>query len=450
MELPHLFIERLNTQFGSQEAKQFIDALSNEPKSAIRINPKKWKNSLDTAYQVPWCDSGFFLAQRPNYTLEPLFHAGCYYPQDASSMFLNEALTQIYGEERDLTILDLCAAPGGKSTLIASWLDGKGFLVANEVIKHRAQILRENLLKWGYPNVAVTNNDPAHYAKLGGTFDCIVIDAPCSGEGLFRKDNEAVNEWSSDNLALCASRQKRILMDALEALNEDGIIIYSTCTFNPEENEKNIEWLATQSDIEVINLEIDSTWGVTEVAMQNGKGYGFYPHKVEGEGFFLAAFRKKGEERAKSSSRTFKKAKSKENIILPKNIIKDLTSYTLKHINELIFAFPESYTSLIETLQKNLYLIHLGICIGEDSPKGVLPNHALALSTQLGTHYPTIELDKTQALLYLRGESSFQLQGENGWNIVTYEQTALGFVKVMQNRFNNYYPKEYRIRMSIT
>ncbi len=447
MTLPLPFIERLNLQFGLEESTLFRDAITNEAKSAIRINPNKWKSSVETESQIPWCSEGYFLKQRPSYTLDPLFHAGSYYPQDASSMFLKEALNQIFTDAKNLTVLDLCASPGGKSTLLASWLNEDGFLVANEVIKPRAQILKENLIKWGYSNIAVTNNDPAHFAKLPSLFDLVVIDAPCSGEGLFRKDNDAITEWSVDNANLCAARQKRILMDAMPTLKPNGVLIYSTCTFNPEENEKNIEWLAKQHSIEVINLKIDPTWGVTEVNFNGGKGYGFYPHKVQGEGFFIIAIRKlEGQEPIYRNS---KRSKWNEKSTLPPNLFTENNTLSFKKINNQTFAFPEEYTTFLETLANSLYLIHLGICIGEDTPKGLIPNHSLAMSNLLGEHYPTIELEKLDALKYLKGESNLVISGTSGWNIVTYKHQPLGFIKLIQNRFNNYYPKEYRIRMNI-
>lgn len=447
MILPLPFIERLNLQFGLDESLKFQEAIANDPKSAIRINPKKWKKNIETEKEIPWCSEGFFLAQKPSYTLDPLFHAGSYYPQDASSMFLKEAVNQIFADNKNIKILDLCAAPGGKSTLLASWLNGEGYLVANEVIKHRAQILKENLVKWGYSNVAVTNNDPAHFAKLPSLFDLVVIDAPCSGEGLFRKDNEAITEWSIDNANLCSSRQRRILMDAMKTLKPNGVMIYSTCTFNPEENEKNIEWLATQTQIEVLELKIDPTWGVSEVSCERGKGYGFYPHKVQGEGFFLAAIRNLGGKEV--NYRSSKKSKWNDKVSLPANLLNANKPLDFKKINNQVFAFKEEYGAFLETLSDSLYLIHLGICLGEESPKGLLPNHSLALSNEIGDHFPTIELEKLDALKYLKGESNIAIEGKSGWNIITYKQLPLGFVKLIQNRFNNYYPKEYRIRMNI-
>lgn len=448
MILPQPFIDRLNQQFGSTESEIFQKAIFQQPKTAIRIHPKKWKGLLETESPIPWCSEGFFLKSKPSFTLDPLFHGGSYYPQDASSMFLQEALNQIFPANRDLSILDLCASPGGKSTLIASWLGGDGFLVANEVIKLRAQILKENLIKWGYANIAVTNNDPTHFARTSNLFDVVVVDAPCSGEGLFRKDNDAIGEWNIENANLCALRQRRILMDALIPLKPEGVLIYSTCTFNPEENEKNMEWISTQADVEFIDLKIDNQWGVTTVPFKNGNGYGFYPHKVNGEGFFMAILRKKGTPND-SFSRSQKKAKSKDKIILPKDLVTDEDQFLFKKINNQLFALVESQNSLIDEISSHLYPIHYGICLGEESNKGLIPNHSLALSLNLGTHYPKVELNKHEALKFLRGESNFTIEGDAGWNIISYNQLPLGFVKLIQNRFNNYYPKEYRIRMNI-
>ncbi len=287
----------------SEEA--FVAAHSaSERITSVRFNAEKLAfadNDLTTAsfhtpmQAVPWCPSAFYLEVRPSFTFDPLFHAGLYYVQEASSMFLWEVLRQTVGEHtKDKKVLDLCAAPGGKSTLLASYFKD-GFVVSNEVIKSRANILSENITKWGTGNVVVTNNDPAHFQRLDNFFDVMVIDAPCSGSGLFRKDETAMDEWSAEAVALCSHRQQRIIADAYLCLRQNGVLIYSTCSYSAEENENVLDWMVEHFDLEPVTLQVNEEWNI--VASSSSKyqapGYRFYPDKVKGEGLFIAAFVKK-------------------------------------------------------------------------------------------------------------------------------------------------------------
>ncbi|MCA1744285.1 MAG: RsmB/NOP family class I SAM-dependent RNA methyltransferase, partial [Bacteroidales bacterium] len=258
--LPEAFIQRLQGQMGTSMLK-LVDALQQDPVLSVRMNIHKlavpqWEN----VEEVPWCPSGYYLSQKPLYTLDPLFHAGCFYPQEASSMVLDWLVRKVCDLPERPVVLDLCGAPGGKSTLLASILDGKGLLVANEVIKSRATILAENVSKWGFANCVVTRSDPSKFADLTSMFDLMVVDAPCSGEGMFRKDDRAIEEWSAANAQMCALRQQRILTDAWPALKQDGYLIYSTCTFNPSENEENMVWMADELGAEVLSLHVPEQW----------------------------------------------------------------------------------------------------------------------------------------------------------------------------------------------
>jgi len=248
--LPDDFLLRMQQQLEKDEFNSFVESFANDSLPSVRVNPAKKEDRFSQYEQVPWCLHGFYLKEKPVFTLDPAFHAGTYYPQEASSMVLWHLLEKIEKEEngRALKVLDLCGAPGGKSTLIASFLKGEGLVVANEVIQSRARILRENIIKWGAPNAVVTQSDPSAFAKLPGLFDVMVVDAPCSGEGMFRKGEVARREWSVENTRHCAVRQRRILSDSWDALRENGWLIYSTCTFNPEENEENLIWLWTRRE----------------------------------------------------------------------------------------------------------------------------------------------------------------------------------------------------------
>jgi 16S rRNA C967 or C1407 C5-methylase (RsmB/RsmF family) len=288
MQLPENFIRRITIDLKG-EAQPFFQAMENEVPVSIRVNQSK-NYHPENLQNVAWCNTGFYLPERPVFTLDPLFHAGAYYVQEASSMFLEQALKQSVDLELPLKVLDLCAAPGGKSTHLASLLSRDSLLVSNEVIRTRAKILAENITKWGNPNVVATNNDPADFQRLPGFFDVVVVDAPCSGEGLFRKDPNAMYEWSEDNVALCASRQRRIVADVWDALKPGGHLVYSTCTYNRMENEDNLEWMENEMGAIPLSLEITSFPEITKD--NNLAGYHFYPHKTHGEGFFIAVLKK--------------------------------------------------------------------------------------------------------------------------------------------------------------
>ncbi|MEX2233333.1 MAG: RsmB/NOP family class I SAM-dependent RNA methyltransferase, partial [Cyclobacteriaceae bacterium] len=261
--LPVKFEESIHRKLGGA-LPGFLKSLQEPPPVSIRIHPVKSQHQIADE-RVPWSKYGEYLPTRPQFTLDPLFHAGSYYVQEASSMFLEQALKQSVNLDQSLNVLDLCAAPGGKSTHLLSLLNRDSLLVSNEAIRSRASILSENIQKWGYPNTIVTNNDPADFRKLKGFFDVIVIDAPCSGEGLFRKNPDAMDEWSPENVQLCAGRQKRILSDAWDSLRENGVLIYCTCTYNESENEDNLRWLQENYSVEFLKLSTDPSWGVDEV-----------------------------------------------------------------------------------------------------------------------------------------------------------------------------------------
>lgn len=440
-----VFIERIHQQFGA-EGTGFLNALELEPMLSVRLNPCKVKPALPYGDSVPWCGDGFYLSSRPVFTLDPLFHAGCYYPQEASSQFLMHVLEHLPELPDAPVVLDLCGAPGGKTTLLASFMNNRGLLVANETIRPRASILRENTIKWGYGNVMVTQNDPADFSRLDGFFDLLVVDAPCSGEGMFRKDLSSRNEWTPENAAMCASRQRRILADCWPSLKGGGYLIYSTCTFNPAENEENINWLLEFDDAEVVSIPVEQSWDIQALPIKNGWGYGFYPYRAMGEGFFITVVRKLSEtkpNRFKQQTRVKpRQYKVPENVMLSDDLVID------DH-NGHLFGISGQIRSLTETIKANLRVLYCGTPIGVIMKDELIPDHAVAMSVQLGNYYPTVELSLNQALLYLKGETSLQIALNKGWHIVTFQGQSIGFVKSLGNRLNNYFPKEWRIRMQI-
>ncbi|MBY0432810.1 MAG: RsmB/NOP family class I SAM-dependent RNA methyltransferase, partial [Cyclobacteriaceae bacterium] len=272
------------------EFPAFCVALEAPPPVSIRLHPKKkiaWP-----ADPVPWADQGRYLSERPVFTLDPRLHAGAYYVQEASSLLLEQALKQSVDITQPLRVLDLCAAPGGKSTHLLSLLSGDSLLVSNEVIRSRASILAENIQKWGYSNVIVTQQDPRDFQRLTGFFDVIVTDAPCSGEGLFRKDPEAMKEWSPNNVELCSQRQRRIVNDVWPALKPGGVLIYSTCTYEEKENMEAVATLTQDFAAESVSLTLNPAWGIATLEKSGCIGYQCYPHRVKGEGFFISVLHK--------------------------------------------------------------------------------------------------------------------------------------------------------------
>lgn len=446
MNLPCGFIEKTKPLL-KQDWEAFLSALNNESPVSIRLNKNKNIFINETIVnKVPWCNEGFYLPQRPQFTFDPLFHAGCYYVQEASSMFVFQALKQYVTE--DSKILDLCAAPGGKSTLIADFMTDNSLLVTNDVIKSRAFILSENITKWGHSNTIVTNNDPSSFIQLKHYFDVVLVDAPCSGEGMFRKDAGAIEEWSLDNVKLCVERQRRILSDVWNSLKPNGILIYSTCTYNVEENEDNVLWIKDKLGADILPLELEKEWGVSPSVKGDIPVYRFFPHKTKGEGFFLAVLRKH-DDNINPTRRKKEKNKVKNKDILSK--------YYRDYINlsdsfyyskgENWYAMPNTSKEDISFIDSYLNVISSGIKIGETKGKDFIPAQSLALSNFINRRaFAEYELDWKNAISYLKREPLFLTDAPIGYILLTYKNTPIGFAKNIKNRANNLYPQEWRIR----
>ncbi len=448
--IPQQLIQSLQNTKGFKEDSFLETHQSNTPITSIRINPNKsnWSKSLlSIESKIPWCNWGRYLTERPSFTFDPLFHAGAYYVQEASSMFLLQILQQIIGEDTQKKALDLCAAPGGKSTLLASYF-ANGLLVSNEVIKQRASVLVENITKWGSDNVIVTNNDPKDFKKLSNFFDVIVIDAPCSGSGLFRKDKNAIDEWSQDNVNLCSQRQQRIIADTIDSLSDDGLLIYSTCSYSKQENEDVLDWIKETFDLESVQINLVDEWGIIETQsdLHNAFGYRFYPDKVKGEGFFIAAFKKNGESEISTKFKeTILSKPLKNELEIVNNFLKlNDDSYLFKQ-NEFIRFFPKEYQIELQIIASYLYIKKAGIELGIVKGKDLIPSHELAMSFIDINHLPYFDLNKEQALQYL-GKKEVNIDiNSKGWALVKFDGVVLGWIKALQNRINNYYPIEWRI-----
>jgi 16S rRNA C967 or C1407 C5-methylase (RsmB/RsmF family)/NOL1/NOP2/fmu family ribosome biogenesis protein len=442
MQLPKLLLDSLESVKGfDKQAFEKVHA-SGEQVTSIRINPNKdfMPPKAGPNSKIPWCETGYYLDSRPSFTFDPLFHAGCYYVQEASSMFLEQALKQTVDLSQPLKVLDLCAAPGGKSTHIQSLISKESLLVSNEVIRSRANVLKDNIIKWGCNNVIITNNDPKDFTKLENYFDVIVVDAPCSGSGLFRRDEEAMNEWSLNNVALCSQRQQRILADVWPALKKDGILIYSTCSYSKEEDEEILEWMSSAFRVQRLELRVDENWHIVE-----SSGYRFWPDKVKGEGLFLACFQKMdGEEILSFKTKNKKETVSKTEMEVIEKWVKKEKKQFIKN-DATIYAWPEKLAADFNFLLNQLRVIYSGTIAGELVRDKLIPDHALAMSNLIPDSIPRIELEHEQAIFYLQRKNLFLKQGDIGWHLMTYQGQNLGWVNILPGRINNYYPKELRI-----
>jgi 16S rRNA C967 or C1407 C5-methylase (RsmB/RsmF family)/NOL1/NOP2/fmu family ribosome biogenesis protein len=442
MRLPQAFIDRTTPLLGDS-FPAFVEALESDIPISIRTNPLKTSQvlKLDT---IPWCTNGYYLPIRPSFTLDPLLHAGVYYVQEASSMFLEQIVKQHITSS--VTMLDLCAAPGGKSTHLVSLLPTDSLLVANEYVRSRAYILAENLQKWGSPNVVVSNNDPKDLGALYSFFDAVLVDAPCSGEGMFRKDAGAIDEWSVANVENCVLRQRSLLSDVWSCLKEDGLLIYSTCTYNREENEDTVKWMLDELGAELLTVQLDEVWGITATDF----GYRFYPHKTKGEGFFMAVLRKTEAQqtmRIKPEKQGLKLSKQQLDL---KNYLLHPEYYTLSLLREKVVALPNLYSDKIAVLMKKLKLMQAGIPLAEAKGKDMIPEPGLALSIALDKSSCNLaEVDWRTALSYLRTENIVLPDSPKGYVLICYKGHPLGWVKNLGNRCNGLYPSEWRIRMNI-
>ena len=385
--LPEEFILQTRQLMGEERFNCYLEAFEEEAPVSIRVNPRLVNHEPVPMIHVPWCPEGFYLSERPQFTFDPLFHAGCYYVQEASSMFITHIIRSLASRLSfiisPLSILDLCAAPGGKSSAAISVLPEGSTMVSNEPIPNRAQILLENITKWGYPNCTVTNNYPRDFRKAKAKFDIIICDVPCSGEGMFRKDPATIGEWSMQNVEKCWRLQREIVADAWECLNPGGILIYSTCTFNTKENEENVRYFMEEFDAEILDIPTEPSWNITGSLLEgfDAPVYRFIPGITRGEGLFICALRKSGESNH---------------------------SYPLSTISSKLRVLTP------------------------DLPEG---------------DYPRIDIPYQDALKFLRGEAIvLPPDTPKGIVTVTYQGFALGPAKNIGNRANNLYPKPWRIK----
>jgi len=454
--LPQQFIDYTRRLMGGERWNKFMRGMEEPCPNSIRINRLKVKDcdkfiseNSTLLTPLPWCPDAYYLAERPDYTLDPLLHAGCYYVQEASSMFVSRVLRQYVVSP--VVMLDMCAAPGGKTTAAMGALPCGSVVVSNEPVRQRANILAENIQKWGFARNIVTNNYPRDYAKSGMMFDVILCDVPCSGEGMFRKDEGAVDEWSSQNVEHCRNLQREIVADAWKCLRPGGLFIYSTCTYNTKENEENVQWISEEFGADILPVGVEEDWNITG-SLLAGFGspvYRFIPGISRGEGLFMAVLRKPSDDvSGNGSGRRIKSAKIKP-VKFPNQWINNQADYNIYQQKDKFVAVHRQMDSIYAACG-HLNIVHAGITLGEQKGKDIIPQQSLALSSELlDNAFPSAELTYEQAIAYLRKEAiALDNPVPRGFILVRYKDIPLGFVKNIGNRANNLYPQEWKIRKS--
>lgn len=437
MPFPTAFEDQLSF-LGNDEVEGLKLAINGSSITSIRINSAKWEQEV-VLEKVPWSDYGYYLKERPNFTCDPLLHAGAYYVQEASSMVIGYVLKALLEKlPENAIVLDLCAAPGGKSTDLAAGLRSGDTLLSNEVIQSRARILKDNVNKWGAASHWVSSNDPEDFKQLPGLFDLMLIDAPCSGEGLFRKDPEAMNEWSPEAVILCQKRQQRILADAWDCLAEEGFLIYATCTYNQSENEEVLQWLTDQYAVAPVDVAVEQ-FGFKVFGQNDFPLYKAFPHHVSGEGFSFFVIQKKEVVDAIVPKPRRKDQRKRMSV---EAYLQGPQSEGLVHDDVLYYTHDLPMRDLIS---QRLQLIKGGLRIGELKKNKLVPDHELAMSQVSKESFQSIDLDYEQAIKYLKREH-FDLAADNrGFHLLKYRQVNLGFINHLGNRFNSLLPSSWRI-----
>lgn len=460
MFLPKDFIENMRNLI-PEESDAFIKAMEEEPSVAIKINRRKAaETAADKDYlypdgeQVKWCESGKYLADRPLFTLNPLLHAGVFYVQDASSMIyetIARRIVEVCDKAKGLSVLDLCAAPGGKTTSLINALPDSSLVVANEFMPQRAVILRENLSKWGYPDTIVTNSPTERFASLPETFNIVAVDAPCSGEGMMRKDEKAVEQWNDGLSRQCRKLQEEIVGNAVKTLKNGGFLIYSTCTFNRLENEEMAEFIVKEFGLTPFCIDLPEEWNIHKGIGTDIPCFRFMPHRTKGEGLFVAVFRKEDS----YDSISAQPAKSRKNKFDKKGEpLPDISSWTSRNdrlfrIKDTVYAISPELDDLRRRMEENIKILAAGTPVADLKGKAWAPRVELALSSSFNeSAFPLAEVSEEEALKFLRAEAMvLDSSIPKGYVCLKFQGHPLGFVKNIGNRANNLYPSEWRIRL---
>ena len=449
--LPIAFTERMRKQLGAEEAERLFAALDTVSPVAVRLNPAKCgeEGVCSEGEAIAWSKNGRKLKERPSFTLDTAFHAGAYYVQESASQFIDHIIA---GEElQGKRVLDMCSAPGGKTTIYSTAVGVEGLVVANEYVRSRANILADNVRKWGFGNVLVTNNAPEHLAQFEGWFDLVAVDAPCSGEGMFRKEEVARADWSEEAVKMCAARQLSIVREAWQSLKEGGLFIYSTCTFNEDEDEGLLRaFIEEMGDVFAPSqrVEIDEKWGIVRGEVGAFQTFRFFPHKTDSEGLFVAVARK-----AEPTTQRTPKARKKVMQDVDKTARKELAkwlkeseNYTFAEVADTMYAYRTEQCKAVQALSENLTAIYSGVAMGQIFKGKLKPDWALSQFVGLERNAVAVEeLDLARALDYLRKRDIAVGDMSEGINLVTHKGRALGFAKRVGVRCNNLYPNSLKI-----
>ena len=449
--LPEAFKERMRHELGEEEAERLIAALDTPSSVAVRLNMAKCGDVplWNEGEKIGWSRNGRRLSERPSFTTDTAFHAGAYYVQEAASQFIDYILS---GEElRGKRVLDMCAAPGGKTTIYASAVGEEGLVVANEYVRSRASVLADNVRKWGLGNVVVTNNAPEHIAAFEGWFDVVAVDAPCSGEGMFRKEEAARTDWSEEAVKMCAARQWSILTDAWQSLGYGGLLIYSTCTFNRDEDEGIVErFMAEYGDsVEPCrDIVVDDAWGVVKGEVGAFQTFRFFPHKTGSEGLFVAVARRCEvvSQRTPKPRRRIMQDVDRASRSELQRWVREPDEMVFATVGDTIYAYRRSQYKAVQALSENLTAIYAGVAMGQIFKGRLKPDWALSQYVGLRREaVPQVEVTKAVALEYLRRHDIPTTDMAEGLNLIVCEGFALGFVKRVGARCNNMYPSSLKI-----
>ena len=449
--LPIAFTERMREQLGCEEAESLFAALETASPVAVRLNPAKsgGEGVWSDGEAIAWSKNGRKLKARPSFTLDTAFHAGAYYVQEAASQFIDYVIA---GEElRGKRVLDMCSAPGGKTTIYSTAVGVEGLVVANEYVRSRANVLADNVRKWGMGNVLVTNNAPEHLSQFEGWFDLVAVDAPCSGEGMFRKEEVAREDWSDEAVKMCAARQLSIVREAWRSLRDGGLFIYSTCTFNDEEDEGVLNAFIEESG-DVFEpsreIEIDENWGIVTGNVGAFQTFRFFPHKTDSEGLFVAVARK-NESTPQRTPKSRKKVLQDVDKASRKELsrwLMEADNYAFAMAGDTIYAYHDEQYKAVQALSEGLTAIYSGVAMGQIFKGKLKPDWALSQYVGLNRDVVAIEeLDDERALDYLRKRDIAVGDMVEGINMVTHHGRALGFVKRVGARCNNLYPNSLKI-----
>ena len=449
--LPVAFKERMTKQLGAEEAECLFSALDSASPVAVRLNPAKCgeEGVWSDGEAIAWSKNGRKLKERPSFTLDTAFHAGAYYVQEAASQFIDYVVAQ--EELQGKRVLDMCSAPGGKTTIYSTAVGRDGLVVANEYVRQRANVLADNVRKWGMGNVLVTNNAPEHIAQFEGWFDLVAVDAPCSGEGMFRKEEVAREDWSEDAVKMCAARQLSIVREAWQSLKDGGLFIYSTCTFNEDEDEGLLRaFMAEVGDVFVPSqrIEIDESWGVVKGEVGAFQTFRFFPHKTDSEGLFVAVARK-AEPTPQRTPKARKRVMQEVDKASRKELsrwLMDAESHSFAVVADTIYAYSSEQFKAVQALSEGLTAIYSGVAMGQIFKGKLKPDWALSQYAGVERKATAVvELDEATALDYLRKKDVAVGDMAEGMNLVTHRGRALGYAKKIGARCNNLYPNSLKI-----